>query len=319
MPKARNKQPDTKSRNAWDEEFGKLRPFSHNIERGSALSRTCKMEYTNYPEWCNIGRAQYVSTPCEILGNSEPIMDDPSAADIGTLAILADEAMERLLSEGAESARALRLRLEGAIRTGVLPAGSRILTERRISELVGLSRSTVRSALDSLERDGLIIRHVGRGTFVASLIREGNSGDTGSSRPSPSQLLEFRLLIEPQLAEHLVLSASDEALEAIAKLVVESRRARDWRETEAADAAFHSHLCYATANPLFIAMADQMNSARQQAAWMHLKERRFDWERWQRYQSEHEAIIAALQARDADLAQQLLRDHLVVITRRFAV
>lgn len=230
----------------------------------------------------------------------------------------ADAAMARLLVRKADTGRELQQRLEAAIRAGDLPVGSRMFTERRIAELVGLSRATVRSALDGLERAGLVTRQVGRGTFV-SAAREPNAFSALPVRPSPAQLMEFRSLIEPQLADVLVLSASDEALDSIARLVRDSRGAKDWRETEAVDTAFHGALCRATGNPLFMALAELMTLARQQPGWIHLKESRFDWDRWHRYQSEHEAIIAALQARDADLARRLLREHLSLISLRFAL
>ncbi len=48
-----------------------------------------------------------------------------------------------------------------------LPAGSGMPTERELSERFGVSRGTVRQALDHLEAEQRILRHQGRGTFVA--------------------------------------------------------------------------------------------------------------------------------------------------------
>ncbi len=46
------------------------------------------------------------------------------------------------------------------------PDGGRLPTERSIAEQLGVARNTVRRALDRLEQDGLLIRHVGRGTYL---------------------------------------------------------------------------------------------------------------------------------------------------------
>jgi DNA-binding GntR family transcriptional regulator len=52
---------------------------------------------------------------------------------------------------------------------GVLAPGERV-TEARLAELVGVSRTPIREAIHSLEREGLILRRRGRGTYVAPLM-----------------------------------------------------------------------------------------------------------------------------------------------------
>ena len=51
--------------------------------------------------------------------------------------------------------------------TDDMSAGDALPSERQLSERYGLSRTTVRLALDNLERMGLVVREHGRGTFVA--------------------------------------------------------------------------------------------------------------------------------------------------------
>ncbi len=46
------------------------------------------------------------------------------------------------------------------------PAGSAIPSERELMRITGLSRMTVRQAIDSLTREGLLTRVHGRGTFI---------------------------------------------------------------------------------------------------------------------------------------------------------
>ena len=45
--------------------------------------------------------------------------------------------------------------------------GVRLPPERHLTDELGMTRATLRKALGALERDGVIWRHVGKGTFVA--------------------------------------------------------------------------------------------------------------------------------------------------------
>jgi GntR family transcriptional regulator len=58
-------------------------------------------------------------------------------------------------------------RLGDEIRRGVFPPGSRLPSERDLSVLLGVSRTTLRHALGVLEADGLVTRSAQRGWFVA--------------------------------------------------------------------------------------------------------------------------------------------------------
>jgi GntR family transcriptional regulator len=59
--------------------------------------------------------------------------------------------------------------LDDAVAAGKLGPGDRLPPERELAERLGVSRMTLRHALDSLARRGIVVRHVGRdgGTFVA--------------------------------------------------------------------------------------------------------------------------------------------------------
>ncbi len=61
----------------------------------------------------------------------------------------------------------LRRVLSDLIATQVLEPGTALPTERDLAEMSGLSRVTVRKAVEELVRDGQLIRKQGSGTFVA--------------------------------------------------------------------------------------------------------------------------------------------------------
>jgi len=69
----------------------------------------------------------------------------------------------------------LRDLLAGEISSGHLAAGTRLLSERALSEQYGYSRLTVRRALADLEEAGLLVRRRGSGTFVAEQLIQKNA------------------------------------------------------------------------------------------------------------------------------------------------
>ena len=58
-------------------------------------------------------------------------------------------------------------RLRSYIADGGYTPGVRLPPERHLTDEFGMTRSTLRKALAALEREGVIWRHVGKGTFVA--------------------------------------------------------------------------------------------------------------------------------------------------------
>jgi DNA-binding GntR family transcriptional regulator len=61
---------------------------------------------------------------------------------------------------------AAHLELHEAIVDGLFSEGSQLPTEAELGEMLGVSRTTVRAALRSLEEEGFIVRRHGVGTFV---------------------------------------------------------------------------------------------------------------------------------------------------------
>jgi GntR family transcriptional regulator len=57
--------------------------------------------------------------------------------------------------------------LKMQIRSGVLKSGDRLITETELCDILKVSRSTVRGAMNRLVEDGLLLRRRGKGSFVA--------------------------------------------------------------------------------------------------------------------------------------------------------
>ena len=140
-------------------------------------------------------------------------------------------------------------RLRSFIVEGGHPRGGRLPPERHLTEELCMTRTTQRKALDSLERDGLIWRHVGKGTFVA----DGNTQRaTGAAVELGRQLTPFRMMrarmaIEPAIAREAAVNASDEALAKMQRAIDRSKSATTWKDYEIQDDVFHRAVAEAIA------------------------------------------------------------------------
>jgi DNA-binding LacI/PurR family transcriptional regulator len=64
----------------------------------------------------------------------------------------------------------LRTILLHEIETGVYRPSGKLPSERALAERFGVSRTSVRESLDGLVRDGVLLRVIGKGTFIASAV-----------------------------------------------------------------------------------------------------------------------------------------------------
>lgn len=64
-----------------------------------------------------------------------------------------------------------------------LSEGDRLPPERTLCTMLGVTRSELRKSLLLLEAEGLLTRHVGRGTYLAR--RPGGAGSAASRPQSP--------------------------------------------------------------------------------------------------------------------------------------
>lgn len=225
------------------------------------------------------------------------------------LGIHAVNAKEQLLSQ-----------LLDAMRSGKLNVGERLLNERDLAELSTLSRSSVRDVLATLEKQGLLERRVGRGTFVCALPgHESLTELNAETLVTPAELIEFRLTVEPALADLLVLKVSDAEIERIRGELLAGRHASSWDEVERIDRDFHLMLYSATQNAMFIETGRRVARMRNNPAWLRLKAHRFNRERWLVFQREHEAILDALAMRDAQTVATLLRHHISGVRMDYAL
>ena len=199
--------------------------------------------------------------------------------------------------------------LEREIAERGIGPGGRLPTERDLAEASGQSRTAVRSALRILEADGRVIRHVGRGTFLAPAARARESG--GAAGTSPAEIMAVRLLIEPQMMPLAVAAATSADFAEIHRCLDKGREAENYEDFEVWDVALHRAFAAATHNSLLAGVMGMIGEAREQPVWGTLKRRSSTPERRAAYKWDHDEIATALAERHAEAAQAAMRRHLL--------
>ncbi|WP_318153397.1 FadR/GntR family transcriptional regulator [Halomonas sp. ML-15] len=218
----------------------------------------------------------------------------------------------------ADGARSLARYLQQQIENGSFPAGHRLPTERELSERFAASRGAVRRVLGNFKQQGLITQVVGSGTFVseevAELMPQREESPTGARavavQTSPAQLMEARLLIEPQMVALIVRYATASDFELMDECILRAEAATAIEAFEHWDGALHQAFAEATHNSFFLRILELTNVVREEGEWGRLKRVSLTPERRQRYEMQHRAIVAALRDRDEDTARALLEEHL---------
>lgn len=216
--------------------------------------------------------------------------------------------------------RVRALLVEG-LRTGQLRAGSKLPTERALVDQLGVGRTAIRGALAALEQEGSIIRHVGRGTFVAETLAgtstpggaaNGRDGaEDGAPQTSPAEIMQTRLLVEPEFAALAASQATQADIDRLHHCLTRSEHAASYPEFEGWDSALHRGIALAAHNTLLLQLFDTMNAARDQPVWGSIKRRTASPQRRAGYETAHRDIVDALTDRDPGQARDRMRAHLL--------
>lgn len=208
--------------------------------------------------------------------------------------------------------------LRAFIAEGSYDAGDRLPPERELIGNLGMSRSTLRKALEVLEHEGVIWRHVGKGTFVAG---HGDGAATGSlagisQQLTPVRMMRARLCIEPAIAREAAINASAKAIVRIKLAKDRAAAASNWVDYESQDDLFHRAVAEASDNILLLSLFDQLNQVRRAVTWNNVVRSSQRPPEGHSSFAEHDRIAAAIEARDPVAAQEAMRQHIGSVSAR---
>jgi len=197
-----------------------------------------------------------------------------------------------------------------------IAVNGRLPAERELCNKLGLSRGNLRKALAVLEAEGLLWRHVGRGTYIgARPVLNLSDVEFLSSQTSPTAVMEARMAVEPQIARMASMHGTEANFSEMRRCNRRCKAARGWRVYEAWDNNFHQVIATATHNKLLISLFDTMNAVRRAVVWGQLRQTKFPPKSHESFH-EHDAIYEAIVSRNADQAAECMRAHLKTVHDR---
>ena len=204
-------------------------------------------------------------------------------------------------------------KISDLVNTGQVKPGDRLPSERDLAEMLNVSRPSVREAMIALEVSGLIEVRMGNGIFVtnrkASISRELVDGGVG-----PFEILEMRLLLEPEVCALAAERIDDETLGQLAETYDEMERCNGTPEMEQADEKFHNLIAGAAENTAMQKTVEWLWRLRAQSVLSRGYHRMIVEEGVFPTLDEHKAILEALKSKDPVAARQAMKSHLAAAT-----
>ena len=195
------------------------------------------------------------------------------------------------------------------IEEGALKPGDRLPSERRLSEIFGCSRASVREAFRVLEMEGILVTKHGEGRFVRpvddQLVMEYRYNPLDLiERSAILHFLEARESLEPKVAALAAIRATDKDIENMERALEEQFKISDDEEVTR-DNLFILAMAEATQNFVFYSMVESyLNMVKK----LKTSTRRSK-ERIEASQKEHRAIFEAIKRRDPEGAAQAVLEH----------
>ncbi len=200
-----------------------------------------------------------------------------------------------------------------AIESGTYPAGSRLPPERVLAERFGVSRVSVRAALQALAARRIIETSQGRGSFVretpSHAFEQGFRDWLVDHSDEVTELLEVRGVLEELASSRAATDASKasrQEVEQAHERFLAAIRSGDVREINDADLEFHGRIADASGIELLGHLLHELQQIlhEERRALFALRERE-----WADSASEHAEILDAIRLGDAEHAAAATHRH----------
>jgi GntR family transcriptional regulator, transcriptional repressor for pyruvate dehydrogenase complex len=200
-------------------------------------------------------------------------------------------------------------KIKGLISTGALSPGSKLRPERELAKEFGVNRTSLRQVLKVLEIMGVLTQRVGDGTYLSAsaemILKEPIDFLVLLDDLSHHELLETRMIVEPELAARAAERATTEDLVGMRRAIAAMERCRTNNERLEADLAFHQCIFRASGNRICHLLFNVIH--RSVLTSMYQLSARVPLDRPLGF---HKRIFAAIQQRSPEEARRQMLEHI---------
>lgn len=215
--------------------------------------------------------------------------------------------------------------LERRILEGSLKPGDRLPPERELALELGVSRPSLREAIQKLASKGMVQSRQGGGTFVTDALESSFSDpwqDMMGNHPNLREdMLEFRRMLEGQAAEWAAERATDADLQRLENSFATLTAAFESDDTEkrsGADIAFHQAIGDAAHNVLIGHLSGALLRMMHDNIRLNLGELKSVPAASRLLMSQHEAIYKAVRERKPQAARTAAETHIDFVRETLA-
>jgi len=195
---------------------------------------------------------------------------------------------------------------------GTWKPGEKIPSENKLTNIFGVSRISVRSAIKSLIAQGFLEARQGEGTFVVDVSIDQNFNllipMMNYSRESILEVLEFRRVFEVGMMPVVIEKITPEQIQELENNVIALEQAddADIDENITIDLAFHRMFCLIAENKLLLRVNQILSELYRHTMASVVTSM---GSRYGRYY--HREILEAVRVKDAEAARNIMEEHIV--------
>ncbi|TFG92969.1 MAG: FadR family transcriptional regulator [Candidatus Atribacteria bacterium] len=143
--------------------------------------------------------------------------------------------------------------IKDQIKKGILKPGEKLPSERKLADLLRVSRASIREAIQALAFSGYLEVIQGKGTYILEIATQYDEivkFFSEFSNYSLDYLMEARIMLEGEFARLAALNASQEEIDLIERVFNEIVKSKDLNSFVVKDLKFHLTIAKATHNPI---------------------------------------------------------------------